>query len=246
MRASVFRLFATNLLLGLLLSACSSYDSLRPQKVPAGVTIEQAMGIAPKPSRSRSTRSAPQKTAPQQPVPQLATVGAKKTALQAKVQSTRAEPVRPTNSVKSDKLARKRSPLIVVGLKSREQATGRWMLGIASELIPEGEMMEIIPYLPGLYGEPSGQGGYAYLSGSIIIDEGCEDEEGTRPAACPAHTSTIKIIASFDEPADPDMILTTGAIGQLKKFEAKMRGRYGAFRYLKCNVAFEQCIKDRG
>ncbi|WP_417519227.1 hypothetical protein [Minwuia sp.] len=107
-------------------------------------------------------------------------------------------------------------------------------------------MMTIIPYLPGLFAQQSPMAGYAYLSGTIILAERCDDQDPTAGPGCPAHLSTMEIVVDRDAPLEPDMIPIAGAIGQLQTFEKAMKERHGAFQYLLCTVPFAQCVADRG
>lgn len=258
MRATSISIRASLVLSLALLAACGASEHGEPPQKVAGTTIEQAMGIKPKPVELKaSQRIAARPSARQQTTPAPAQPAAKKLAAVkpdapklARRSTSETVPQMPASPVR--KVESKPLPVsanageVRVALQSRNAQTGTRTFAIASDAVVEEEMIRIIPYLPALFAEGTRMTGFAYVNGSIVLADHCPDDPGQWEGDCPSYLSTIEVIPDFGDGGRDDFIPVAAAIDLLRDFERKMKRRLGVFSYVVCGEPLDKCVAGGG
>lgn len=236
-----------------LLTACSSFhDSHQPQKV-TGTTIEQVMGITPKPVRVTADRrvaarepsrpeSAPAAAAPA--AARLKAVAPKAPKPESRTSAAAAPrmPASPVEKVVAAPLPNDRpSGQIRIFLQSRDPETGNRTFAIASDSVSEEDMIQVVPYLPALFAEGTRMTGFAYLNGTIVLAEHCPDDPAAGGPGCPSYLSTIEVFPNFGAGGRDDFIPVSAALDVLRDFDRKMKRRLGTFGFIVCGEPLDRC-----
>lgn len=243
MPAAVLRTIAgAGLLAGLLAGCGSYYDELRPEQVPAGRTIEQAMGIAPK--RPAPKADAPAAAEPRRVTAQQTVAARKKVAAEEPAPAASPASKLPVRSVAPTPAEQKPVPRILVHIPAERRTDAVWAVSIVSDIVPKDEMMRIVPYLPVMFADEPPIAGFEFLDGTIIIAERCVDEPKDNDAGCPAYEASIRIRPAVEASADPDVIASKDAIAELRTFQRGMIRSHGALEFHKCLVSLEECVDE--
>lgn len=245
MPAAALRTIAGASLFAGLLSGCGSYyDDLRPEKVPAGRTIEQAMGVEPKrpaPKVEMPAAAEPRRVAAQQTV----TARKKAAASSPKPATGTAErlPVRAREATHEPAQSTP-VPRVLVHIPAGRSVNEVWEVTIASDIVPKDDMKQFVPYLPVMFADQPPIAGFEFLDGTIIIAERCVDEPKDNDAGCPAYEASIRVRPSAEPTDDPDVITSKDAIAQLRDFQRQMIRSHGGLEFHKCLASLAQCADE--
>lgn len=246
-------LYVGLLLLCATLTACGSSGHGEPPRKVSDKTIEQAMGIKPRPTRVRAdqrvaARARPRIETPSAPaVPVAEKLTPSRPDAAGLPRRTPAEtvpqmPAKPVEKVvKAPLPAAAHSGVVRIFLQSRDPQTGSRTFAISSDAVPEDQMMRVIPYLPALIARGTRMTGFAYINGTIVLAENCPDDPAQWGAECPSFLSTVEVVPDFGEGGREDFIPVAAAIEQLQDFERRMVRRLGSFVFVVCNEPLDRC-----
>lgn len=239
------------------LSSCGPSGHGEPPERVTGTTIEQAMGIAPKPVEVRADRRTVARTAQAEAPPAPAASSARKlTARQPEAETLRRKatpaaearmPAQPVEKVAAAPLPDAApAGVIRIFLQARDPQTGSRTFTISSDRVLEDEMIRIIPYLPALTSQGTRMTGFAYIDGNIVLADHCPDDPSEGGPDCPSYLSTIEIIPDFGEGGRDDFIPASAAADLLQDFEQKMKRRLGSFGFVVCREPLDRCAASEG